>query len=58
MGSRTIIINAIGCFIVSLDAIPDFTTAIGYGDDFGALAATVSTVSMYIDGNVKQKNKR
>lgn len=55
--AKTVIIGALGYFIVPLDAIPDFTPVVGYGDDLGALAAAIGTVAMHIDSDVKQNAK-
>ena len=46
--AKTVIIGALGYFIFPLDAIPDFTPAVGYADDLGVLAAAFGMVMMHI----------
>jgi uncharacterized membrane protein YkvA (DUF1232 family) len=53
--AKTVIIGALGYFILPLDAIPDLTPVVGYADDLGALAAALATVAMYITPEVNQK---
>ncbi len=56
--AKSVIIGALGYFILPLDAIPDFTPAVGYADDLGALAAALATVAMFITPEVKEKAKQ
>ena len=53
--ARTVIVGALGYFILPLDLIPDFIVGAGYTDDFGALLSALITVSMYIDEDSKAK---
>ena len=53
--AKTVIYGALGYFIFPIDAIPDPTPVVGYVDDLGVLAATVMTVSIYIDEEVRSK---
>ncbi len=46
--AKTVVIGALGYFIVPLDAIPDLTPLVGYSDDLGALAAALTTVAKHI----------
>ena len=46
---------ALGYFIVPLDAIADFTPAVGYADDLGVLALAVAAVATYINDDVRNK---
>ncbi len=46
--SKAIIIGALGYFIVPLDAIPDFTPLVGYGDDLGAIMLALGAVAVHI----------
>jgi len=46
--SKAVIIGALGYFIVPLDAIPDFTPLVGYGDDLGAIMLALGTVAIHI----------
>ncbi len=55
--AKTIIIGALAYFIFPADAIPDIIPVAGYTDDLGAIIAAISTVSIYIDKDVKAKAK-
>jgi len=55
--AKATITSALGYFILPIDVIPDFTPAIGYGDDLGVLALAVVAVAMFIDDKVKLKSK-
>ena len=46
--AKTTITVALGYFIFPADAIPDFTPALGYGDDLGVLVAALATVAMSV----------
>lgn len=52
------VLLTLGYFIMPIDLVPDFTPGGGYVDDLGVLAAAVSTVSMYIDAEVKETTRR
>jgi uncharacterized membrane protein YkvA (DUF1232 family) len=53
--AKAVIFGALGYFINILDAIPDLTPAVGYGDDLGVLVAAVATVAAYITPEIEQK---
>ena len=53
--ARTVIIGALGYFIVPLDAIPDFTPAVGFADDLGVLASALAVVALHIKKEHKEK---
>lgn len=55
--AKTIIIGALGYFILPLDLIPDVAIGIGYTDDITLLISALITVSMYIDNKVKCQAK-
>ncbi|WP_291636190.1 YkvA family protein [Clostridium sp.] len=55
--AKATITSALGYFIFPVDAIPDFTPAIGYSDDLGVLAIAIVAVAMFIDDKVKEKSK-
>ena len=55
--AKTTIVGALGYFISPIDAIPDLTPVVGYGDDLGVLVLAIATVSTYINDNVKTKAK-
>jgi len=52
--AKTVIISALGYFILPLDLIPDLAPA-GYADDLGGMFTALVTVAMYIDDAVKEK---
>ncbi len=53
--ARATITAALGYFIVPLDAIADFTPAVGYADDLGVLVLAVAAVAAHIDDEVREK---
>lgn len=55
--AKTIIIGALGYFILPLDLIPDIAVGVGYTDDLGALGVALLQVAMYIDEDIKNKAK-
>ena len=46
--AKTVIIGALGYFILPADAIPDYIAAVGFTDDLGALAAATLTVATHV----------
>jgi uncharacterized membrane protein YkvA (DUF1232 family) len=55
--ARTVIVGALGYFIVPLDAIPDFTPIVGYTDDLGALVAALALVAVHVKAEHKAKTE-
>lgn len=53
--ARTIIIGALGYLILPADLLPDILPGVGLTDDWGALAAALGTITMYIKDPHKQK---
>jgi uncharacterized membrane protein YkvA (DUF1232 family) len=53
--AKSIIIGALGYFILPMDAIPDFIPAAGLTDDFAALTAALGMVSMHVKPEHKEK---
>ena len=51
--AKATIAGALGYFIVPLDAIADFTPAVGYADDLGVLALAIAAVATYINDDVR-----
>ena len=51
------IFGAIAYFISPLDLIPDFTPIVGYGDDAGVIATTLTTVGAYVTDEHREKAK-
>lgn len=52
---KTILLGAIGYFILPLDAIPDLFGALGYGDDLAVLLAAVKAVQSHITPEHQQR---
>lgn len=46
--AKTVIIAALGYFIMPIDAIPDMTPIVGFADDVGALVAAAAAVGACI----------
>lgn len=56
--AKGVIYSALGYFILPIDAIPDITPIVGYGDDLGVLAAALAVCAAYITPEVKAKAKQ
>ena len=54
---KSIIIGALGYFILPLDALPDITPIVGYSDDIFALGMAILKVMPFIDDEIKKKSK-
>lgn len=54
---KSIIIGALGYFLLPLDVLPDITPLVGYSDDIFALGMAILKVLPYIDEDVKIKSK-
>lgn len=55
--AKSIIVGALGYFIMPLDAIPDPTPVIGFTDDAGVLVAAVGAVAAHIKKEHVEKAK-
>src|SRR6266436_4036310 len=55
--AKAVIVGALGYFIFPMDAIPDATPAVGFGDDLGALTAAVGVVGVHIKPEHQEKAK-
>ena len=53
--AKATIAGALGYFIVPLDAIADFTPAVGYADDLGVLVLAIAAVATYINDDVRAR---
>ena len=53
--ARTIIIGALGYFILPLDIIPDFVPVVGFTDDLAAIILAIGSVALHIKGEHKEK---
>ena len=54
---KSIIIGALGYFILPLDALPDITPIVRYSDDIFALGMAILKVMPYIDDKMKEKSR-
>ncbi len=52
---KTIIVGALGYFILPLDLIPDITPLVGFTDDAAALIACVKAVWECVTPNIKRQ---
>lgn len=55
--AKSVIIGALGYFILPVDLIPDFAPVIGYTDDLGVIIGALIVVAAYIDSESKQQAK-
>lgn len=55
MGLKLSVMASLAYLVCPVDAIPDFIPVLGYTDDAGVLAATLATVSAYVDEDVERK---
>jgi uncharacterized membrane protein YkvA (DUF1232 family) len=55
--AKSIIIGALGYFILPTDFIPDFLPIVGFSDDLTALIAALVAVSLYVTQEIKFKAK-
>lgn len=46
--AKGVIVGTLGYFIVPMDAIPDATPVVGFGDDLGALSAALAMVAAHV----------
>ena len=53
--AKGVIVGALGYLIMPIDLIPDMIPGAGYGDDWGAIVAALSTVAAYIKDAHKAK---
>ncbi len=55
--AKSVIIGALGYFILPVDFIPDFIPVAGFTDDLTALIAALISVALYVNEEVKQNAK-
>lgn len=53
--AKSVIIGALGYFILPLDFIPDFIPIAGFSDDITALLSVIVAVAMYVNEDTKAK---
>jgi uncharacterized membrane protein YkvA (DUF1232 family) len=56
--AKSIIIGALGYFILPIDIIPDFVPIAGFTDDFATISVALAAVAMYITEEHKEKAKQ
>lgn len=55
--AKSIIVGALGYFILPTDFIPDFIPIVGFSDDLTALIAVLVAVALYVTQEIKFKAK-
>jgi uncharacterized membrane protein YkvA (DUF1232 family) len=55
--AKTVIVGALGYFVVPMDAIPDATPVVGFSDDLGALTVALGVVAVHIRREHQEKAK-
>lgn len=55
--AKSVILGALGYFILPADAVPDMLPGVGFTDDLGVLAAAIAAVEIHITPEVRQKAK-
>ena len=53
--AKTIILGALGYFILPLDIIPDFVPIVGFADDFATITLALGAVALHIKDEHKNK---
>jgi uncharacterized membrane protein YkvA (DUF1232 family) len=53
--AKTIILGALGYFILPIDIIPDFIPVVGFADDVAAMTVALSAVILHIKDEHKEK---
>jgi uncharacterized membrane protein YkvA (DUF1232 family) len=53
--AKSVILGALGYFILPADAVPDMLPAVGFTDDLGVLAAALATVEMHITPEIRSR---
>lgn len=56
--ARTVIVGVLGYFILPLDAIPDFTPAVGFADDLGSLVTAFGILAIHVKPEHRDKARR
>ena len=53
--AKTIILGAIGYFVLPLDIVPDFIPVAGFVDDFASISLAIGAVALHIKDEHKDK---
>lgn len=56
--AKSIIIGALGYFILPLDILPDFVPIVGFTDDIATITLALATVAIYIKDDHRVKAKQ
>jgi len=56
--AKTIILGALGYFILPVDAIPDFVPIVGFTDDIATIFVAFATVALFIKKEHREKAKQ
>lgn len=56
--AKSIIVGALGYFVLPIDLIPDVVPAVGFTDDLGVLLAAVAAVAVHITPEIKEQAKK
>lgn len=56
--AKTIIIGALGYFILPLDVVPDFVPIAGFTDDIAAVLVALAAVALYVKEEHKEKAEK
>lgn len=52
---KAMVLGALAYFISTIDAIPDLTPVIGFGDDLAVLAAAVAAIAHWVKPEIREK---
>lgn len=56
--AKSVIVGALGYFILPFDIIPDFIPIAGFTDDYAALITAVIAIAFYIDDEIREKARK
>lgn len=56
--AKSVIVGALGYFILPIDLIPDVVPVVGFSDDLSALAAALVAVAVHITPEIKEMAKQ
>lgn len=56
--AKGVIVSALGYFILPMDAIPDLTPVVGFGDDLGVLTVALGIVAVHIKAEHRDRAKQ
>jgi uncharacterized membrane protein YkvA (DUF1232 family) len=56
--ARTVVVGALGYFVLPADAVPDLLPGIGFVDDLGAMAAALGVVIAHITPEIRAQARR